>query len=141
MVHAVCFMSNHWHGVITDPFARLPEFLEYFHRLLARAQNCALGRWENLWSSDKTSVVLLVSDEDVLDKMAYTIANPTAAGLVRAPTEWPGVVTTRIGERFTIEMPDVFFDPDGDLPASAALELARPPIYPQLEVLKAALQS
>ena len=25
LVHAVCFMSNHWHGVITDPLARLPS--------------------------------------------------------------------------------------------------------------------
>ena len=129
----VCFMSNHWHGVVTDPFARLPEFLEHFHRLLAKAQNASLGRWENLWSSDKTSVVLLVSDDDVLEKMAYTIANPTAAGLVRSPREWPGVITTRIGERCTVDMPDVFFDPEGSLPETVALEFTRPPIYPQLD--------
>jgi putative transposase len=87
------------YALVTDPFARLPEFLEHFHRLLAKAQNASLGRWEKLWSSDKTSVVLLVSDEDVLEKMAYTITNPTAAGLVRSPLEWPGVMTTRIDER------------------------------------------
>jgi len=126
-------MSNHWHGVVTDPFARLPEFLEHFHRLLAKAQNASLDRWENLWSSDKTSLVLLVSDADVLEKMAYTIANPTAAGLVRSPREWPGVVTTRIGERYSVAMPDVFFDPEGGLPETVELEFARPPIYPQLE--------
>lgn len=133
LLHAVCFMSNHWHGVVTDPFARLPEFLEHFHRLLAKAQNASLGRWENLWSSDKTSVVLLVSDDDVLEKMAYTIANPTAAGLVRSPREWPGVITTRIGERNSVDMPDIFFDPGGPLPERARLEFTRPPIYPQLD--------
>jgi REP element-mobilizing transposase RayT len=138
LIHAVCFMSNHWHGVITDPFARLPEFLESFHRLVAKAQNASLGRWENLWSSDKTSVVLLVSDEDVLEKMAYTIANPTAAGLVRSPGEWPGVVTQRIGERYSVDIPDVFFDPEGDLPESVELELTRPPIYPQLDTVRLA---
>src|SRR5687767_14986156 len=134
LVHAVCIMSNHWHGVVTDPLARLPEFLEHFHRLLARAQNASLGRWENLWSSDKTSVVLLVSDQDVLEKMAYTMANPTAAGLVRSPRQWPGVITTRVGERCTVDMPDVFFDPEGALPASISLEFTRPPIYPQLDI-------
>jgi putative transposase len=138
LLHAVCFMSNHWHGVVTDPFARLPEFLEHFHRLLAKAQNASLGRWENLWSSDKTSVVLLVSDADLLDKMAYTIANPTAAGLVRSPHEWPGVITNRIGERCTVDMPDVFFDPEGTLPETIALEFTRPPIYPQLELARLA---
>ena len=48
---------------------------------------------------------VLVSDEDVLEKMAYTIANPTAAGLVRSPRDWPGVITTRIGERCTVQTP------------------------------------
>lgn len=119
--------------VVTDPLARLPEFLEHFHRLLARAQNAALGRWENLWSSDKTSVVLLVSDEDVLEKMAYTISNPTAAGLVRSPGEWPGVVTKRLSERSWVDMPDIFFNPEGPLPQSVLLEITRPPIYPQLD--------
>lgn len=131
-LHAVCFMSNHWHGVVTDPFACLPVFLEQFHRLLAKAQNASLGRWENFWSSDKTSVVLLVSDDDVLEKMAYTIANPTAAGLVRSPHEWPGVITQRIGERCVVEVPEIFFDPEGSLPETVELKFTRPPIYPQL---------
>jgi putative transposase len=132
-LHAVCFMSNHWHGVATDPTGRLPEFLERFHRLLARAQNVSLGRTENLWSSEKTSVVLLVSDEDVLDKMAYTIANPTSAGLVRSPHEWPGVVTSRIGERHVAQRPAVFFDRRGNLPQFVAVQMVRPPILRGLD--------
>lgn len=110
-LHAVCFMSNHWHGVLTDPEARLPEFLEVFHKLVAKSQNASLGRWENLWASDKTSVVQLVADNDVLEKMAYTLANPTVAGLVKAPNDWPGVISKHFGEEREIEMPDHFFDP------------------------------
>lgn len=138
LLHAVCFMSNHWHGGVTDPHARLPEFLERFHRLLAKAQNASLGRWENLWSSDKTSVVLLVSDEDVLEKIAYTIANPTAAGLVHSPGEWPGVITNRLEERWTVRRPEVFFDPKGAMPASIALDFSRPPIWPQMSGVEVA---
>jgi putative transposase len=126
-------MSNHWHGVVTDPQARLPEFLERFHRLFARAQNASLGRWENLWSSEKPSVIALASDEDVLEKMAYTVANPTAAGLVRSPWEWPGVVSLRLTERSSIDRPDVFFDPKGPLPKQATWNIVRPPIYPHLD--------
>ncbi len=140
MVHAVCFMSNHWHGIVSDPFARLPEFLERFHRLFARAQNVALGRVENLWSSDKPSVVLLASDEDVLDKLAYVIANPTAAGLVESPSEWPGVVTRRLAERWSVSIPDVFFDPTGDLPELIELEFIRPPIFLSLDLADLALR-
>ena len=133
LLHAVCFMSNHWHGVVTDPFARLPEFLERFHRLFARAQNASLGRWENLWSSDKPSVVALVSDADVLQKMAYVIANPTAAGLVRAPSEWPGVISLNVAESVRVERPDFFFDPGGGMPEHLTLNIVRPPIYVQLD--------
>ncbi|MEO8899932.1 MAG: hypothetical protein ABI627_00275 [Polyangiaceae bacterium] len=95
VLHAACVMSNHWHGVVSDPDGRLPEFLERFHRLVARAQNASLGRWENFWSSDKASAVLLVSEAGVLEKIAYTLANPTVAGLVHSPFEWPGVLSHR----------------------------------------------
>jgi hypothetical protein len=129
VLHAVCFMSNHWHGVLTDPEARLPEFLEIFHKLVAKAQNASLGRWENFWSSDKTSVVLLVSDNDVLEKMAYTIANPTVAGLVKSPHQWPGVISNRFGEEREVEMPDHFFDHEGSLPEALTLKFVRPRIF------------
>ena len=132
LLHAVCFMSNHWHGVLTDPEARLPEFLEIFHKLVAKAQNASLGRWENLWSSDKTSAVLLVSENDVLEKMAYTLANPTVAGLVKAPHEWPGVISSRFGEEREVEMPDDFFDHEGALPEALTLKFVRPRILVSL---------
>lgn len=137
-LHAVCFMSNHWHGVLTDPEARLPEFLEVFHRLVAKSQNASLGRSENLWASGKTSVVQVVADNDVLEKMAYTLANPTVAGLVKAPHEWPGVISKHFGEERQIGMPDRFFDPKGPLPEVVKLRFVRPKIFdglsdPQLQ--------
>ena len=60
MLHAVCVMSNHRYGVVTDPDARMPEFLEM------------------------------------------------------------------------IGIPNVFFDDEGELPASATLEFARPRIFAAL---------
>ena len=132
ILHAVCVMSNHWHGVITDPEARLPEFTEYFHKLLAKAQNASLDRWENMWSTDKTSLVLLTSEQDVLEKMAYTLANPTAAGLVESPEEWPGVISGRFGQEELAEMPDAFFDENGELPESAEVQFVRPQIFAAL---------
>ncbi len=131
VVHAVCVMSNHWHGVVSDPEARLPEFLEVFHRLLAKVQNASIGRWENLWSSDKPHVLELTDEQTVLEKMAYTLANPTLARLVKSPAEWPGLISLRLGERLEIEMPDVYFDENGDLPDTAQLHIQRPPIYPK----------
>jgi hypothetical protein len=42
-----CAMSNHYHAVIYDRAGRYPEFIEHFHKLLARSQNALRGRWEN----------------------------------------------------------------------------------------------
>ena len=74
--------SNHWHGGIIDHQGRLPEFLECFHKLLAKHQNARFGRWENFWASEQTSVVQLVGPEDVLAKAAYAVSNPVKDNLV-----------------------------------------------------------
>lgn len=133
VIHAVCAMSNHWHGVVSDPDARLPEFTERFHRLVAKAMNTVLHRWENFWSSEKTSMVHLVSDQDVLEKMAYVIANPVSAGLVQLPEEWTGVCTSyAVSECRMISMPAVFFDPAGHLPKVVPLRVERPKIFSDL---------
>jgi REP element-mobilizing transposase RayT len=90
LVHAFCVLSNHYHLVVTDPRARLPEFQRYLDGLVARATNCCLGRWESFWDPDSYSAVRLESATDVLDKIVYVLANPVAAGLVRHGSEWPG---------------------------------------------------
>ena len=46
--------------MIYDRAGRYPEFIEHFHKLLARNQNALRGRWENLWSCEQTCVVNLV---------------------------------------------------------------------------------
>jgi len=90
-VHAFCVLSNHFHLVVTDPHARLPEFHRYLDALVARATNCSLGRWESFWDPDGYSAVRLESNADVMEKMVYVLANPVAAGLVRHGREWPGL--------------------------------------------------
>src|SRR5262249_32043537 len=109
-VHGFVQMSNHWHGVVTDPQARLPEFLRIFHRLTACALNAVHGRVENFWAAEAPSVVRLDHPDDVLDKLAYMAANPVAAGLVDDPTDWPGVMTTELEQVFVAKRPGVYFD-------------------------------
>jgi REP element-mobilizing transposase RayT len=91
-LHAACVMSNHHHLVVTDTRGVLPDFLRELHRLTAKAMNASQGQWENLWAADPCNVVRLVTDEDVEDKIAYVVANPVTAGLVKQPEQWPGVV-------------------------------------------------
>jgi len=131
LVHAFCVMSDHWHGDFTDIQGRLPEFEEILHKLVAKCVNASLGRWENLWSAEAPSAVRLEDDGAVLDKIVYTLCNPTAAGLVAFGKEWPGLRTPPraiAGSETTIRRPDVFFREDGPTPEAVVLRIVPPAI-------------
>jgi putative transposase len=122
-------MSNHYHAGLHDPLGNFPLFSEHFHALLARCQNAHLGRFENFWSSDPTSVVRLVEPSDVLDKMVYAYTNPAAADLVDTAEEWPGVSTfqaARTTGHLVATRPKFFFRSDGNLPEVVTIPIARP---------------
>ena len=129
-VHAFCVLSNHFHLVVTDSRAQLPAFHQFLDALAARALNASLGRWEAFWAPNSYSAVTLVSPSDVLDKAAYVLANPVAAGLVRAGRLWPGLWSAPewIGARtLEVRRPKHFFDEKGVLPERASLKLTPPP--------------
>jgi REP element-mobilizing transposase RayT len=122
-------MTNHYHAGIHDPEGNFPIFTEHFHGLLARCLNSRLGRFENFWSSEPTSVVQLTEIDDVLDKMVYTFTNPIAADLVDRVDEWPGVSTfhnTISGEALTATRPKHFFRDDSGMPETVAVPIVRP---------------
>jgi len=122
-------MSNHHHTGIHDPAGNFPIFTEHFHGLLARCQNAHLGRFENFWSSEPTSVVHLVEPNDILDKMTYAFTNPSAADLVDTVEEWPGVTTfqaTVLGGHITATRPRFFFRENGAMPEVVSLPIVRP---------------
>jgi REP element-mobilizing transposase RayT len=130
LVHVFCVLSNHYHLVVTDPGACLPEFQRYLDGLVARALNCTLGRWESFWDPDSYSAVRLEDAEDILEKIVYVLANPVAAGLVRHARHWPGLWSDpgEMGSDATsFERPKDFFREQGPMPASARLQLHRPP--------------
>jgi putative transposase len=122
-------LSNHYHAGIHDSDGSYPLFLEHFHGLLARSQNAHLGRFENFWSSEPTSVVQLVEPTDILDKMVYAFTNPTAADLVNTIEEWPGANSfhaSLFDEEIVVTRPKQFFRSEGNLPATVTLPIARP---------------
>lgn len=136
LVHGFCAMSNHWHGAVTDPDGRLPEFLQIFHRLVAAALNVSLARVENLWAAEATNVVKLEHGDDILDKLAYMIANPVAAGLVKDPADWPGAITRTMGQSFTIRRPKRFFREHGRMPEQLTLNCTCHPLSPRWARMK-----
>jgi putative transposase len=113
-LHAFCAMSTHLHYVVSDPKGKLPRFLEMFHRLVALGIKI-LRKWDGSpWDRAQTSVVELCTRQAIVEKIAYTLANPVEAGLVRHAHEWSGAKTTvdDIGKGFVqAKRPDIYFSP------------------------------
>lgn len=129
-VHAFVVLSNHFHAIVSDPDARLPAFEQYLDSLVARAVNASLGRREAFWAPSSYSAVRLLEPGDVIDKTAYVLANPVAAGLVRTGREWPGLWSAPEqigGDRILVRRPRFFFREKGPMPEIVELELSVPP--------------
>ncbi|WP_437988029.1 transposase [Sorangium sp. So ce117] len=130
-VHALCAMSTHLHLVVTDVQGVLPRFLQFFHRIVALGTK-VLRTWEGpVWDHEPTSVVRLLTRAATVEKIAYVLANPVAAGLVRHAHEWPGAksdVSELGGGVLRAARPSVYLDPENrQWPEEATLSFALPP--------------
>lgn len=128
-------MGNHHHTGAKDPQAKYPQFLEEFHKLFAKCQNVLRGRWENFWANEQTSVVQLVDESDVLDKMIYALTNPVKDQLVEKAIDWPGassLLALLTGKEITAYRPKHFFRKDGSMPEKVTLKFHRPKGYEHL---------
>ncbi|WP_437682233.1 transposase [Sorangium sp. So ce131] len=130
-VHAFCAMSTHLHLIVTDVNGVLPGFLQFFHRTVALGTK-VLRKWEgSVWDHEKTSVVRLLTRAAVVEKIAYVLANPVAAGLVWHAREWPGakVDVSEIGRGVLhAARPSAYLNPaNPQWPAEVTLPLALPP--------------
>lgn len=129
LLHSVCVMSNHHHLVVTDVEGRLPEFTRELHRATAKAINASCGRNENLWSVDRCHHLELADDVAVIREIAYAAVNPTAAGLVETPDQWPGVMYIP-GDEVHVERvrrPKAYFGESSSAPPELELRIVPPP--------------
>ena len=131
LVHAVTLMSTHEHLIVTDTKGRFPLFLRELHRLVSLGTK-VLRKWGGpTWDPEQTSVVRLLTDLAIVEKLAYVMANPVQTGLVRHARRWPGitVLPQELGRRtWTLNRPDLYFRPDNSQwPETAMLSLMLPP--------------
>ena len=132
IVHNVCVLSNHYHAVVTDPDARIPELTHYLHEYVSKCINASLGRSENLWSTEQPCMIPLDDDEDVMEKLVYVHTNPVVSGLVEHSDQWPGVRTTpedMIGKSIRCPRPDAYFVGTEEV---VYLDIQRPQIFQDL---------
>ena len=92
-LHAVCVMSTHLHYVVTDRRGVIPLFLQEFHRLLANSVKNFRGWPAEVFDKKPTTRTVLLTANADIEEIAYTIANPVAAGAVRYAADWPGLTT------------------------------------------------
>ena len=83
-------MSNHYHIIVFDPHGHITAFTHHLNTNLARSFNTYWGRGENLFAPGGLGQLELITRQDVIDKLAYTLVNPVAAGLVGKASAWAG---------------------------------------------------
>ena len=122
-------MSNHHHTIVFDRHGHVIEFVEHFHKMLAKSQNALRGRWENMWSTEPPSILHLIDRSDVIDKLVYAAINPVKDGLVERVHHWPGVGMVRAlltDTPLRSRRPLHFFRREGSMPESLVLHLTIP---------------
>src|SRR5690242_7993744 len=128
-LHAHKAMSNHVHMIIRDNLGNYPEFLAHFHKMVAKAMNALLGRWENFWATEQPNAVYLVESSDRFAKLIYLLANPVAADLVDRVSDWPGASSYSMhlsGRSRTVKRPRVYFRAKkSKMPAEVTLRIER----------------
>lgn len=148
-LHALMVMSNHWHPCLTDNDAKIVDFQRDCHNFIARALNVTYGDSENMWAgSQQSSRVECTDGKALLKQIAYAMANPVEACLVRYGHSWPGVRHAWPCKPLVIKRPPRFFrsmEDGGTWPDEVVLELKRPPGFEELsdeelaKVIKAAI--
>jgi len=117
----------------------LPAFQQYVDSLVARSINALHGHWEFFWAPGSYSGVTLITPEDLVDKIAYVLANPVKAGLVRHGRQWPGLWSApeQIGAGpILVKRPDHFFRKEGPMPETAELELVCPKGFESVDAFR-----
>jgi REP element-mobilizing transposase RayT len=96
-IHAFIFLSNHFHMLLRDTGGQLARFLGYFQGNLAKAVNKSLGRRGKFWGREYDDMIF-GTDEDYLNRYAYTLCNAVKAGLVDEAREWRGVSSLELAQ-------------------------------------------
>lgn len=133
--HAGCQMGNHYHVDVTDVDGERVGFKTSFHGNLARGLNARRGRFDTFWEAGGSCDTCQPTDDESVEDLAYTEANPVEAGLVRWARRWPGFTSHgwKFGETRTYKRPSWYVDPDNvENPEEVHITRVRPDILPEL---------
>jgi hypothetical protein len=124
--------DNHAHITLTDREGRLPEFMAWVNREVAKCMNKLYKRSENFWCSGVYSAVQLLDAESVLDKSVYLFVNVVQALLVRDFRDWRGVRSTPedwVKAPTVVKRPAIHFNQDDERWAEVECRYTVPPQF------------
>ena len=91
---AVSVPNNHMHLVVYDTGGFVSEFMRDVNALIARFGNARDGvKGWGFWDRQQLVCVALGDAQTVVNKVAYTLANPVTSFLVERIEQWPGLQT------------------------------------------------
>lgn len=137
-LHAFCFMSNHFHLVITDPDLKISPFMQWLDLIICRCLNAHYHRQGILWAPGKFHAAKLCDDTTILEKIVYTITNPVKAALVKKPQHWPGVISLSrhyMGAPLCARRPRVYFGKNSKVPPAVSLQLTVPKAFSHMSMV------
>jgi REP element-mobilizing transposase RayT len=105
-LHEFCWMSNHYHLVLTPRDDSLPDFMCDLNSLLSRALNAVRG-WSGTNIEKGFHITVCTDEHSMLRECGYTLANPCNSNLVSHAHKWKGVTSVglRYGQPRTIKRP------------------------------------
>ena len=94
-IHAFCFLSNHFHLLMTVSGAdRLAMFMNYLNSNLAREVGREVGWRERFWGRRYQAILVSSEEAAQVGRMLYILRHGCKENLVRRPGEWPGPTST-----------------------------------------------
>ena len=91
-VHAVVFMSNHYHLLISvEDACQLARFMNYVNGNLATEAGRFNDWQEKFWGRRYQGIVVSNEEQEQVERIRYVLSHGCKEGLVAKPQEWPGV--------------------------------------------------
>ena len=93
IIHAISFMSNHWHALVSVPDVEaLSRFVQHVHSNVARLVQRLHG-WDGSVFGKAAFIAVGATAEE--DRLRYVLSQGVKEGLVRRCVDWPGVHSAR----------------------------------------------
>lgn len=88
VLHAWCVLDNHLHLVVQVPYANLSAAMQWLKGTYALRFNNRHGFRDHLFGP-RFFARPITTDRDLVGVCEYVLANPSEAGIVELPEEWP----------------------------------------------------